>query len=139
MPHPVSRDSPITSAASTEIRRHNALLFIKSFPSQCLGSCCFSAKLPELTCRTSLPARVCSAKPAHGNDAAIICVRPVLQSPIPQKSLWKRHRHSTTTTYKYYITIATRFQQKMALKQSRSLTVAQTAAKRTIRADPPFA
>ena len=30
--------------------------------------------------------RMCSAEPAPGNDAAMICVRPVLQSPIPPKS-----------------------------------------------------
>ena len=35
-------------------------------------SCRFPAKLLWLTCRTSLPARVCAVKPAHGKDAANI-------------------------------------------------------------------
>ena len=72
----------------------------------------------------------------------MICVRPVLQSPIPQKSFikpLKRHRHSTTITCRYFIMIVTGFQQNIALKQSRCLTVAQPAAKRSIRADLPFA
>ena len=34
-------------------------------------SCRFPAKLLWPTCRTSLPARVCAVKPAHGKDAAI--------------------------------------------------------------------
>ena len=55
---------------------------------------------------------------------------------------WKpmeRHRYSTTIACKHYITIATGFQQKIALKQSCCLTVAQTAAKRSIRTDLLFA
>ena len=114
-------------------------MFIKSFSSPRLGCCRFSAKLLWLTCRTSLPASVCSA---HGNDAAMICVRPVLQSPNTAKNFVKpleRHRHSTTITCRYFITIATGFQQNIALKQGRCLTVAQTAAKRSIRTDLPFA
>ena len=51
----------------------------------------------------------------------------------------EKHRYSTTIACKHYITIATRFQQKIALKQSYCLTVAQTAAKRSIRADPSSA
>ena len=51
----------------------------------------------------------------------------------------KRHRHSTTITCRYFITIVTGFQQNIALKQSRCLTVAQPAAKWSIRADLPFA
>ena len=51
----------------------------------------------------------------------------------------KRHRHSTTITCRYFIMIVTGFQQNIALKQSRCLTVAQPAAKRSIRADLPFA
>ena len=61
---------------------------------------------------------------------------------IPQKSFikpLKRHRHNTTITCRYFITIVTGFQQNIALKQSRCLTVAQPAAKRSIRADLPFA
>ena len=51
----------------------------------------------------------------------------------------KRHKHNTTITCRYFITIVTGFQQNIALKQSRCLTVAQPAAKRSIRADLPFA
>ena len=51
----------------------------------------------------------------------------------------KRNRHSTTITCRYFIMIVTGFQQNIALKQSRCLTVAQPAAKRSIRADLPFA
>ena len=51
----------------------------------------------------------------------------------------ERHRHSTTVIYRYFITIIISFQQKTALKQSRCLTAAQTAAKRTSRADLPSA
>ena len=51
----------------------------------------------------------------------------------------KRHRHSTTITCRYFIMIVTGFQQNIALKQRRCLTVAQPAAKRSIRADLPFA
>ena len=39
VPHPVSRETAITSAISTENTRCNVLLFIKSFSSQLLGSC----------------------------------------------------------------------------------------------------
>ena len=121
VPHPVSRDSAITSVTSTEIRRHNVLLFIELFTSQRLGGCRFSEKLLWLTCRTSLP--------------AIIGVRPVLHR---QKAFKKPlERYCTTGIYKYFITITTSFQQETALKHSRCLTVAQTAAKRTIRADLP--
>lgn len=72
VPQPVSRETAITNAASREIRRFNVLLFTKSFSSQLLGSCHFPAKLLWPTCRTSLPARVCAVKPAHGKDAANI-------------------------------------------------------------------
>lgn len=93
------------------------------FSSQRLGGCRFSAKLLWLTCRTSLP--------------AIICVRPVLHR---QKAFKKPlERYCTTGIYKYFIMITTSFQQETALKHSRCLTAAQTAAKRTIRADLPSA
>lgn len=71
VPQPVSRETAITNAASREIRRCNVLLFTKSFSSQLLDSCHFPVKLLWPTCRTSLPARVCAVKPAHGKDATI--------------------------------------------------------------------
>ena len=71
VPQPASRKTAITNAASRKIRRCNVLLFTKSFSSQLLGSCRFPAKQLWPTCRTSLPARVCVVKPAHGKDAAI--------------------------------------------------------------------
>jgi hypothetical protein len=47
----------------------------KLFSSQLSDSCRFAAKLLWFTARTSPPARVCVAEPAHGNDAAIFaCV-----------------------------------------------------------------
>ena len=72
VPQPVSRETAITNAASREIRRCNVLLLTKSFSSQLLGSWRFPAKLLWPTCRTSLPARVCAVKTAHGKDAANI-------------------------------------------------------------------
>ena len=72
VPQPVSRETAITNAASREIRRCQVLLLTKSFSSQLFGNCHFPAKLLWLTCRTSLPARVCAVKPAHGKDAANI-------------------------------------------------------------------
>ena len=39
VPHPVSRETAITSAISAENMRCNVLLFIKLFSSQLLGSC----------------------------------------------------------------------------------------------------
>ncbi len=49
VPQPVSRETAITSAISTENRRRNVLLFIKSFSSQLLGSC--RSALPNTTKR----------------------------------------------------------------------------------------
>ena len=72
VPQPVSRENAITNAASREIRRCQVLLLTKSFSSQLFGNCHFPAKLLWPTCRTSLPARVCAVKPAHGKDAANI-------------------------------------------------------------------
>ena len=120
--HPVSRSSPITSTMSTASRRRKVLLLIKSFPSQFLGSCRFSAKLLSLACRTSLPARVCSAEPAHGNDATIICVRPVLQSPIPQKNFQKafgkaqaQHDSNMLIFYHYFDKFSTKIGRRLSL------------------------
>ena len=72
-------------AASREIRRCNVLLSTKSFSSQLLGSWRFPAKLLWPTCRTSLPARVCAVKPAHGNDAAIFACFLFCTVPFPRK------------------------------------------------------
>ena len=69
-------------------------------------------------------------------------MRVILKEEIVQKLRevgLERHRHSTTITCRYFIMIVTGFQQNIALKQSRCLTVAQPAAKRSIRADLPFA
>ena len=85
MPQPVSRETAITNAASREIRRCNVLLLTKSFSSQLLGSWRFPAKLLWPTCRTSLPARVCAVKPAHGNDAAIFACFLFCTVPFPRK------------------------------------------------------
>ena len=118
--HPVSRGNPITNTVSTANRRRKVLLSIKSFASQFLGSCRFSTKLLWLTCRTSLPARVCSAEPAHGNDAAIICVCPVLQSPIPQKNFQKafgkaQHDSNMLILYHYFDKLSTKIGKRLSL------------------------
>ena len=70
--------------------------------------------------------------------ACVLFCNPQYRKKAFKKPL-ERHRHSTTVVCEYFITITTGFQQKIALKQSRGLSVAQTAAKRTIRTDLPFA
>ena len=74
-------------------------------PHSSWAAAVFAAKLLWLTNRTSPPARVCALKPAHGNDAAIFCVLPVLHFSFPAK------RHSAIETYNYFTIIRKFFQQ----------------------------
>ena len=112
VPQPVSRENAITNAASREIRRCNVLLLTKSFSSQLLGSCHFPAKLLWPTCRTSLPARVCAVKPAHGNDAAIFACFLFCGPEYYKKALEKayaQHDRNIKLFYHYYEGFSTKF------------------------------
>ena len=83
-----------------------------SFSSQLLGSCRLAAKLLWPTGRTSPPARVCALKPAHGNDAAIFCVRPVLYFSDTAKSLrvaQAQHKSDIKIFYHYQEGFSTNF------------------------------
>lgn len=112
VPHPVSMDRPITSAASTKNRRRNVFVFIQSFPSQLLGSCRSAAKLLWITGRTSPPTRVCAVKPVHGNDAAIFACFLFCGPEYYKKALEKayaQHDRNIKLFYHYYEGFSTKF------------------------------